>query len=140
MVLEPAGARECGSSYQGKSRFGVVGVETVADASSLGQPNWCREQALQEGAVRILIEPTGLQLTTLLHRLIEALTDPKTWLFALLAAMNNIPNSLTNQRSIIVASFGFTTLQTTLLGCEFRADFVMETQADHCFSRRRRPC
>ncbi|KAI5900471.1 MFS general substrate transporter [Schizophyllum commune H4-8] len=51
------------------------------------------------------------------EQLIEALTDPKTWLFALLAAMNNIPNSLTNQRSIIVASFGFTTLQTTLLGC-----------------------
>lgn len=47
----------------------------------------------------------------------EALCDPKTWLFALFSAIDNIPNSLTNQRQIIVASFGFTPLQTTLLGC-----------------------
>jgi MFS transporter, ACS family, allantoate permease len=43
--------------------------------------------------------------------------DWKTWLFALFSAINNIPNSLTNQRQIIVSSFGFTPLQTTLLGC-----------------------
>lgn len=47
----------------------------------------------------------------------EALRDPKTWLFALFSALNNVPNSLTNQNQIIVASFGFTYLQTTLLGC-----------------------
>lgn len=47
----------------------------------------------------------------------EALRDPKTWLFAFFAALVNIPNSLTNQRQIIVSSFGFTNLQTTLLGC-----------------------
>ncbi|KZT19109.1 MFS general substrate transporter [Neolentinus lepideus HHB14362 ss-1] len=51
------------------------------------------------------------------EQMIEALTDPKTWLFALFSALDNIPNSLTNQRTIIVASFGFTNLQTTLLGC-----------------------
>ena len=50
-------------------------------------------------------------------RMIEALTDPKTWLFALFAALDNVPNSLINQIPIIVVSFGFTTLQTTLLGC-----------------------
>ena len=43
--------------------------------------------------------------------------DPKTWLFALFSAVDNIPNSLTNQRQIIVSSFGFSNLQTTLLGC-----------------------
>ncbi|KAK7684372.1 hypothetical protein QCA50_012319 [Cerrena zonata] len=47
----------------------------------------------------------------------EALTDPKTWIFALFSCLDNIPNSLTNQRQIIVSSFGFTNLQTTLLGC-----------------------
>ncbi|KAI0337509.1 MFS general substrate transporter [Trametopsis cervina] len=47
----------------------------------------------------------------------EAIYDPKTWLFALFSAIDNVPNSLTNQRQIIVASFGFTTFQTTLLGC-----------------------
>jgi len=47
----------------------------------------------------------------------ETLRDPKTWLFAFFSALDNVPNSLTNQRQIIVASFGFTNLQTTLLGC-----------------------
>ncbi len=51
------------------------------------------------------------------YRFYEALTDPKTWLFALFSALDNIPNSLTNQRQIIVSAFGFTNLQTTLLGC-----------------------
>lgn len=49
--------------------------------------------------------------------MIEAFTDPKTYLFALFSLLDNIPNSLTNQRQIIVSSFGFTSLQTTLLGC-----------------------
>ena len=51
------------------------------------------------------------------RRVIEALTDPKTWLFALFVALDSLPNSLTNQRQIIVSSFGFTNLQTTLLAC-----------------------
>ena len=49
--------------------------------------------------------------------MIEALKDPKTWLFALFSALDNVPNSLTNQRSIIINGFGFSVLQTTLLGC-----------------------
>ena len=49
--------------------------------------------------------------------MIEALTDKKTWLFALFAALDNVPNLITNQLQIIVSSFGFTPLQTTLLGC-----------------------
>lgn len=49
--------------------------------------------------------------------MIEALLDPKTWLFALFAALDNVPNSLTNQRTLIISSFGFTYLDTTLLSC-----------------------
>ncbi|KAG1720332.1 major facilitator superfamily domain-containing protein [Suillus paluster] len=41
--------------------------------------------------------------------MIEVLTDPKTWLFALFSALANL--------SLILASFGFTNLQTTLLSC-----------------------
>ncbi|KAF9520827.1 hypothetical protein BS47DRAFT_1370309 [Hydnum rufescens UP504] len=48
-----------------------------------------------------------------LGQMLEALRDPKTWIFSLF----NIPNSLTNQRAIIVKSFGFSTLVVTLLGC-----------------------
>ncbi|KAF5382616.1 hypothetical protein D9615_002765 [Tricholomella constricta] len=49
--------------------------------------------------------------------MIETLQDPKTWLFALFSAAVMVPNSLTNQRQIIVSSFGFSNLQATLLGC-----------------------
>jgi ACS family allantoate permease-like MFS transporter len=49
--------------------------------------------------------------------MMEALKDPKTWIFTLFAVLSHIPNSIVNQRQIIVASFGFTNLQTTLLGC-----------------------
>ncbi|KAG1838582.1 MFS general substrate transporter [Suillus subalutaceus] len=50
-------------------------------------------------------------------QMLEALKDPKTWIFALFSALDQIPNSLTNQRQIIVTSFGFSDLQTTLLSC-----------------------
>ncbi|KAG1798879.1 MFS general substrate transporter [Suillus plorans] len=51
------------------------------------------------------------------EQMIEALTDPKTWLFALLSALCNVPASLLNQQSLILVSFGFNYLQTTLLSC-----------------------
>ncbi|KAF7368275.1 MFS general substrate transporter [Mycena venus] len=51
------------------------------------------------------------------EQLIEAFMDPKTWLFALYAVFTQIPNSLSNQKPLIVNSFGFTVLQTTLLTC-----------------------
>lgn len=59
-------------------------------------------------------------------RMWEALTDPKTWIFALFAATANVTNGLVNQRQLIVSSFGFTPLQTTLLGC---VDGVVEIVA-----------
>ncbi|KAG6827140.1 hypothetical protein H0H92_013058 [Tricholoma furcatifolium] len=67
---------------------------------------------------RIKVNQTGIENKYFKKKqLIEALLDPKTWLFALFSALDNIPNSLTNQRQLIVNSFGFTPLQTTLLGC-----------------------
>lgn len=51
------------------------------------------------------------------EQMIEALTDIKTWLFALFSVLANIPNSLANQRQLIILSFGFSNLNTTLLGC-----------------------
>jgi ACS family allantoate permease-like MFS transporter len=50
-------------------------------------------------------------------RMLEALTDPKTWLFALFTTFTSIPNSLINQLQIITVSFGFNPIQTTLLSC-----------------------
>ncbi|KAF1959471.1 MFS general substrate transporter [Byssothecium circinans] len=51
------------------------------------------------------------------YQFVEALKDPKTWLFFLHAWSQEMANGLTNQYSLIIKSFGFTTLQTTLLGC-----------------------
>jgi ACS family allantoate permease-like MFS transporter len=70
----------------------------------------------------VLITSRSLVVLSLRHRwkkeqFIEALVDPKTWLFALFSALDNVPNSLTNQNAIIIKSWGFSTLNTTLLGC-----------------------
>lgn len=67
---------------------------------------------------RIRVNQTGIENKHFKRpQFIEALQDPRTWLLAFIAAASNIVNSLTNQRQLIVAQFGFTTLQTTLLGC-----------------------
>ncbi|KAJ6496103.1 major facilitator superfamily domain-containing protein [Mycena sanguinolenta] len=68
--------------------------------------------------MRIKVNQTGVENKHFKkEQFIEALTDPKTWLFALFSALTNIPNSLSNQKPLIVNSFGFTVLQTTLLSC-----------------------
>lgn len=54
-------------------------------------------------------------LDSLSIRLIEALTDPKTWLFFLFAVVSNLQNGISIQYAIIIQSFGFKTWQTTLL-------------------------
>ncbi|KAK4082434.1 uncharacterized protein Triagg1_2246 [Trichoderma aggressivum f. europaeum] len=49
------------------------------------------------------------------HQFIEAIKDPKTWLFALHAWSQEMGNGINNQTSLIINSFGFTVFQTTLL-------------------------
>ncbi|KAF8583146.1 MFS general substrate transporter [Ramaria rubella] len=83
---------------------------------------------------RIKVNQTGIGNKHFkMEQVIETLQDPKTWLFTLSVCLSSIPNSvcdgvvmmdsctnypqLTNQKQIIVSSFGFTYLQTTLLGC-----------------------
>jgi hypothetical protein len=53
----------------------------------------------------------------ILQRFIEAIKDPKTWMFFLHAWSQEMANGLTNQYSLIINSFGFSVLETTLLGC-----------------------
>jgi ACS family allantoate permease-like MFS transporter len=67
---------------------------------------------------RIKENQTGVENKTFKKgQVVEAMKDPKTWLFALFTALCQVPNSLTNQRSLIVTSFGWVPLQTTLFGC-----------------------
>ncbi|KAJ3808560.1 major facilitator superfamily domain-containing protein [Lentinula lateritia] len=73
---------------------------------------------------RIRVNQTGVENKHWKReQFIETLRDPKIWVMVLFAAIANIPNSLTNQRQLIIAQFGFTPIETTLLGC---VDGVME--------------
>ncbi|KAG9022432.1 hypothetical protein FS837_006358 [Tulasnella sp. UAMH 9824] len=49
------------------------------------------------------------------YQFIEALKDPKTWLFFFFAAVADLQGGLGIQYAIIIKGFGFNTLQTTLL-------------------------
>ncbi|KLO10428.1 MFS general substrate transporter [Schizopora paradoxa] len=69
-------------------------------------------------ALRIKENQTGMENKHFkIEQFWEAIYDPKTWLFALFAGIAQVPNSLSNQRQIIINLFGFTPIQTTLLGC-----------------------
>ncbi|KAJ5773011.1 Major facilitator superfamily domain general substrate transporter [Penicillium paradoxum] len=50
------------------------------------------------------------------YQFMEAIQDPKTWLFFLHAWSQETANGISNQYSLIINSFGFSILQTTLLG------------------------
>ncbi|KZZ94378.1 Major facilitator superfamily domain, general substrate transporter [Moelleriella libera RCEF 2490] len=51
------------------------------------------------------------------YRFIEAMKDPKSWLFAAHALTQEMGNGTANQYLLLINSFGFSVLQTTLLGC-----------------------
>ncbi|SJL00803.1 related to permease of the major facilitator superfamily [Armillaria ostoyae] len=67
---------------------------------------------------RIKVNQTGVENKTWKRdQFVETLKDPKIWIMVLFAAIGNIVNSLTNQRQLIVSQFGFSAIQTTLIGC-----------------------
>ncbi|KAF9532168.1 major facilitator superfamily domain-containing protein [Crepidotus variabilis] len=73
-----------------------------------------RVQAVQ----RIKINQAGVENKQWKReQFIETVKDPKVWIMALIAAIANVVNSLTNQRQLILVQFGFIPIQTTLLGC-----------------------
>ncbi|KUL87704.1 hypothetical protein ZTR_05849 [Talaromyces verruculosus] len=70
-----------------------------------------------QAILRIKENHSGIEQKTFKrYQFIEAIKDPKTWLFFLHAWSQEMANGLTNQYSLIINSFGFTVLQTTLLG------------------------
>lgn len=66
----------------------------------------------------------------------EAIKDPKTWLFTAHSLTQEMENGTSNQYSLLIKSFGFTTLQTTLLGAVLGvmnfASLVSATIALYC--------
>ncbi|EEA24900.1 allantoate permease, putative [Talaromyces marneffei ATCC 18224] len=70
-----------------------------------------------QAILRIKENHSGIEQKTFKrYQFIEAIQDPKTWIFFLHACSQEMANGLTNQYSLIIKSFGFTVLQTTLLG------------------------
>ncbi|EPS95177.1 hypothetical protein FOMPIDRAFT_1025921 [Fomitopsis schrenkii] len=67
---------------------------------------------------RIKVNQSGVENKHLKReQVIEVFRDPKTYLFFFFAAISNVTNSLSNQRQLIVKEFGFSSIDTTLLGC-----------------------
>ncbi|KAI0819031.1 MFS general substrate transporter [Irpex lacteus] len=79
---------------------------------------------------RIKVNQSGVENKTFKrNQFIECLKDPKTYLFFFMSAISNVTNSLSNQRQIIVSGFGFSPIQTTLIGC---VDGVVEIIVIYC--------
>ncbi|KAB5593649.1 MFS general substrate transporter [Ceratobasidium theobromae] len=70
------------------------------------------------------------------EQVIEALKDIKTWLFFLFAAVSNLQNGIGTQYSLIIKSFGFTTLQTTALNIPSGAAMIISITSSTLILRR----
>ncbi|USW56706.1 Putative major facilitator superfamily, MFS transporter superfamily [Septoria linicola] len=106
--------------------FLITGILTVLFGTAVGlwlpnSPLDAHFLSLEEKAqavLRIKQNHSGIEQKRFKRsQFIGAVKDPKTWLFFLHAWSQEMANGLTNQYSLIIKSFGFTTLQTTLLGC-----------------------
>ncbi|KAL5042985.1 hypothetical protein BDW71DRAFT_200163 [Aspergillus fruticulosus] len=69
-----------------------------------------------QAILRIKENYSGIEQKTFKkYQFIEAIKNPKTWLLFLHAWLQEMANGMTNQYSLIINSFAFTVLQTTLL-------------------------
>ncbi|QRV76049.1 major facilitator superfamily transporter [Ceratobasidium sp. AG-Ba] len=86
---------------------------------------------------RIQENQSGIETKTWKRsQLIEAFTDVKTWLFFLFAAVSNLQNGYGTQYQLIIKSFGFTTLQTTLLNIPSGATMIISITTSTILLRR----
>ena len=53
------------------------------------------------------------------EQFIEAVTDVKTWIMFLLNFLINIPNSVASFGNLVISGFGYSSLETTLVGFLF---------------------
>ncbi|KAF2703809.1 MFS general substrate transporter [Pleomassaria siparia CBS 279.74] len=96
--------------------FGVVVWVYLPDSPISAHFLTLEERA--QAIIRISSNHSGIEQKRFKrYQFVEAIKDPKTWLFFLHALTQECANGLTNQYSLIIKSFGFSTLQTTLLGC-----------------------
>lgn len=85
---------------------------------SIEKANFLTEEERKFAADRVVIAGTGRTANAgyKLDQVIECLIDPKTWLIFSMSLLTQIPNGGTqNFGNIVLKSFGFTSLQSTLL-------------------------
>jgi MFS family permease len=85
---------------------------------SIEKANFLTEEERKFAADRVVIAGTGRTANAgyKLDQVIECLMDPKTWLIFSMSLLTQIPNGGTqNFGNIVLKSFGFTSLQSTLL-------------------------
>ena len=65
---------------------------------------------------RVQVNQSGIETKTWkAYQVKEALSDPKTWMFFFYGGFANLIGGIGVQYSLIIKSFGFTTLQTSIL-------------------------
>ncbi|KAH0493370.1 hypothetical protein TgHK011_000043 [Trichoderma gracile] len=89
---------------------------TLALSSCPLHASFLTSQEQAQAILRIKGNNSGIEQKQFKKRqFVEAIKDPKTWLFALHAWSQEMGNGINNQTSLIINSFGFTVFQTTLL-------------------------
>ncbi|KAI0137045.1 MFS general substrate transporter [Xylariales sp. AK1849] len=70
------------------------------------------------------------------EQIVEAFQDIKTWLFFLFAAISNLQNGFGTQYSLIIQSFGFSTVDTTVLNIPAGAAMIISITLSTIILRR----
>ncbi|KAJ4375434.1 hypothetical protein N0V86_006965 [Didymella sp. IMI 355093] len=85
---------------------------------SIAKAKFLTEEEREVAGRRVLLEGTGRTDNTKwkLAQALECLRDPKTWIIFSMSLLTQIPNGGTqNFGNLVIKSFGFTSLQSTLL-------------------------
>ncbi|KAJ5939404.1 hypothetical protein N7466_002538 [Penicillium verhagenii] len=89
---------------------------------SISKANFLSEEERQFAKNRVLVAGTGTTEKTIWKwdQVVECLLDPKTWLIFGLELLTQIPNGGTqNFANLVIVSFGFTSLQSTLINIPY---------------------
>lgn len=87
---------------------------------TINQASFLTEEEKQYAEDRVVLGGTGrvdpINSRWKLEQVIECLTDPKTYFFAAISVLTQIPNGGTGSfGNLAIKSFGFTSLQSTLI-------------------------
>ncbi|KAJ5637335.1 hypothetical protein N7490_007214 [Penicillium lividum] len=89
---------------------------------SISKAKFLSEEERQYATNRVLVAGTGTTENTAWKwdQVVECLVDPKTWLIFGLELLTQIPNGGTqNFANLVIVSFGFTSLQSTLINIPY---------------------